>query len=173
MSLLLDAPPTQTFLDDDQVWKRVLDFARSYASGKAGPGARWAPHPAAPRRLDAAMDNVYVRCETIDDSRPGVEVVVVAIERDTSPFPPASALQKRFRLTRREAQVALLVAERRSTQEIAEMLFVTRHTVRRHIEKVMLKLGVSRRTDVRHVLAAMKRGEEVGTLPSWRRAVGA
>src|SRR5690606_8426450 len=119
----------------------------------------------------AGVGSVYIRCGMLDDARSGSRLVVVALEHDTSLFPSAQELRKRFRLTRREAEVALLVAERRSTQEIAELLFVTTHTVRRHIEKVLLKLGVRRRTDVRHVLVALKRGDESGAA-TWRRAVG-
>lgn len=51
-------------------------------------------------------------------------------------------------LTPREAQVALLMAERCTHTEIATELRITQNTSRRHCERVMMKLGVSRRHDV-------------------------
>ena len=48
-------------------------------------------------------------------------------------------------LTRREAQVALLMAERFPHTEIASQLKIKPNTARRHCEKVLMKLGVSRR----------------------------
>ncbi len=55
-------------------------------------------------------------------------------------------------LTAREAQVALLMAERLSHSEIAGELKIQPNTARRHCEKVLLKLGVSRRHDVARAL---------------------
>ncbi|HEY8468133.1 MAG TPA: helix-turn-helix transcriptional regulator [Longimicrobiales bacterium] len=170
MNTLFNAVSRQASLDNEQVWGRVLEIARSHVNGNTAGGSRGAAHGTLLWDL-GGLENVYVRCELLDDSRPGSQLVVVAIERSADLFPTPQELQARFRLTRREAEVALLVAERRSTQEMAEMLFVTRHTVRRHIEKVLLKLGVRRRTDVRHVLMAVKRGDYANATP-WRRAVG-
>jgi DNA-binding CsgD family transcriptional regulator/predicted ester cyclase len=51
-------------------------------------------------------------------------------------------------LTAREAQVALLMAERYSHVEIATTLGISPNTARRHCERVLAKLGVSRRQDV-------------------------
>jgi DNA-binding CsgD family transcriptional regulator/predicted ester cyclase len=61
-------------------------------------------------------------------------------------------LRQRTGLTAREAQVALLMAERRTHIEIANDLQITPNTARRHWEKVLLKLGVSRRQDVSRAL---------------------
>jgi DNA-binding CsgD family transcriptional regulator/predicted ester cyclase len=57
-------------------------------------------------------------------------------------------LQEHAGLTAREAQVALLMAERLSHNEIAGELKMKPNTARRHCEKVLLKLGVGRRQDV-------------------------
>ena len=51
-------------------------------------------------------------------------------------------------LTVRESQVALLMAERFTHTEIAAQLKIKPNTARRHCEKVLTKLGVSRRQDV-------------------------
>jgi DNA-binding CsgD family transcriptional regulator/predicted ester cyclase len=51
-------------------------------------------------------------------------------------------------LTHREAQVALLMAERFPHTEIADQLAIKPNTARRHCERVLQKLGVRRRQDV-------------------------
>lgn len=73
----------------------------------------------------------------------------------------SEALKRRFRLTRSEARVALLLASRCSNQEIAELLGVTAHTARRHTEKVLLKLGIHSRMCVRSVIAGVGRPDGV------------
>src|SRR5690606_28447791 len=133
MSTILNAPPEHVSVEDEQVWGRVLEIARSHVNGWPASGGHVAGHGTLLRGLGAGVGSVYIRCGMLDDARSGSRLVVVALEHDTSLFPSAQELRKRFRLTRREAEVALLVAERRSTQEIAELLFVTTHTVRRHI----------------------------------------
>jgi DNA-binding CsgD family transcriptional regulator len=57
---------------------------------------------------------------------------------------PAPSLA-RLGLTRREAQVARLLAGRATNREIAEQLGISRHTVRHHAENVFSKLGVHSR----------------------------
>ena len=61
-------------------------------------------------------------------------------------------LAERFRLTAREAHVAELLASRLSTREIAEALEISPHTVRRHVEAVLRKVGVRSRAAVADAL---------------------
>ena len=49
-------------------------------------------------------------------------------------------------LTQREHQVVLLVAEGLTNAEIAQTLWISPGTVRRHLENVFAKLGVHTRT---------------------------
>jgi DNA-binding CsgD family transcriptional regulator len=51
-----------------------------------------------------------------------------------------------YSLTRRELQVASLLAEGRSTKEIAATLEISPHTARHHTEHVFEKLGVRSRS---------------------------
>jgi DNA-binding NarL/FixJ family response regulator len=45
-------------------------------------------------------------------------------------------------LTARELQVMQLIAEGLSNQAIAEQLFISPHTVRNHVQRIITKLGV-------------------------------
>ena len=67
-------------------------------------------------------------------------------------LPSAETVRERFGLTRQQTRVALLLAARRSTAEIAEALSISPHTVRRHTEQVLSRLGVARRTEVEGTL---------------------
>jgi DNA-binding CsgD family transcriptional regulator len=58
----------------------------------------------------------------------------------------ADAVKSAFRLTSRELEVALLLSQRLSTNEIAARLGISTHTARHHIEKVLEKTGVSSRS---------------------------
>ena len=49
-------------------------------------------------------------------------------------------------LTKRELEVLKLCAEGYSNVEIAEILIISRHTVKIHIEKILFKLNAPNRT---------------------------
>jgi two-component system, NarL family, response regulator LiaR len=59
------------------------------------------------------------------------------------PRPPAAALDQ---LTERETDVLRLLAEGQSNQEIARSLHISMTTVRSHVSNILMKLGVSNRT---------------------------
>jgi len=59
----------------------------------------------------------------------------------------------RFGLTRREAQVARLLARRATNREIADQLDVSPHTVRHHVENIFAKLGIHSRRSIASQLA--------------------
>jgi DNA-binding CsgD family transcriptional regulator len=54
----------------------------------------------------------------------------------------------RLGLTRREAQIARLLARRATNREIAEHLDVSPHTVRHHVENIFAKLGIHSRRSI-------------------------
>lgn len=66
--------------------------------------------------------------------------------------PCAAHLQRRFGLTRRQADVARLLAERKTNPEIGELLFISSHTARHHVQAVLRQLGLNDRRDVAHRL---------------------
>jgi DNA-binding CsgD family transcriptional regulator len=51
-------------------------------------------------------------------------------------------------VTTREADVLALVVEGRANREIAERLFLSPRTVEKHVERLLAKLGVTRRTEL-------------------------
>jgi DNA-binding NarL/FixJ family response regulator len=85
--------------------------------------------------------------------------VLIAAERAQQPLPSIPELMREWRLTRREAQVALALARGESDGAIAQVLEVSPHTVRHHVESVFAKLGVhSRKAIGLHLLQARQRG---------------
>ncbi|MGQ0563020.1 MAG: response regulator transcription factor [Gemmatimonadota bacterium] len=83
-------------------------------------------------------------------SQDGEPVVVVLVDRGTEPPAGGAAdIRQRFGLTARESDVARLLAERLSCREIAERLGMGFSTARTHTERVLTKLGVRSKNDVR------------------------
>lgn len=55
-------------------------------------------------------------------------------------------------LTQREVEIALLVIKNQSNAEIAEALFISETTVKKHLSNIFAKLGVSRRNEIKELL---------------------
>jgi DNA-binding CsgD family transcriptional regulator len=83
--------------------------------------------------------------------------VIVRVEGGETWMPSETELRERFRLTRREVEVALLRARGARTEAVAEQLGISVHTVRRHTERVMEKLGVRRAAEIGLRLRALHR----------------
>jgi DNA-binding CsgD family transcriptional regulator len=73
------------------------------------------------------------------------EAILVLIQRVGPRIPDPDELMRRYRLTRREAEVAHRLAYGRSDREIADELHLSPHTVRHHAESVFVKTGVTTR----------------------------
>jgi DNA-binding CsgD family transcriptional regulator len=125
---------------DERLWDHIR-LATSFIERRRG--------PAAPQ--DSPASAVMVR-------RPGGEpVVVVLLDRVSGTLTPdVSDLCRRFNLTPRESEVALLLSQRMSCREIANRLDMSFHTARSHTERIMMKLGVRSKNDVRIRLGAAK-----------------
>lgn len=63
------------------------------------------------------------------------------------------ALIRRFGLTGQEARVAVLLADQRTNREVADCLGVSVHTARHHTERVLAKLHIHSRYDVRRAIS--------------------
>lgn len=55
------------------------------------------------------------------------------------------ALQERFELTQREAEVLIWIAKGKSNKDIGEILGLSPRTVNKHLEQIFVKLGVENR----------------------------
>jgi DNA-binding CsgD family transcriptional regulator len=75
------------------------------------------------------------------DTRPRADLCIVAID-DEHEHKPAG-------LTPRQLEIARLLASRATNAEIATSLGISVHTARHHSQKVLEKLGITSRADVR------------------------
>ena len=78
------------------------------------------------------------------------QAVAYALEEAPAPAAPASGASAPAPggLTRREREVAALVARGLTNREIAAALLVTEHTAERHVEHILAKLGLRSRAQV-------------------------
>ena len=116
------------------------------------------------RQALAAQGEHHLSGGTLLRSPAGAALYVVVVEREGASGPALPTVEQvrgRFGVTAREAEVALLCSRRLSVDEMAAELGVTRHTVRRHVERVLVKLGVSRRREVGPVLESLAAEERV------------
>lgn len=89
----------------------------------------------------AAYDAAYARGNAMSLAE---AMPVARRERPAVPEPPAPARP----LTRREKEIAGLVAEGLGNREIADRLFLSKRTVDSHMEHIFTKLGFSSRTQL-------------------------
>ena len=97
----------------------------------------------------------------LDASVLGSPGALVAVER-TSVLPPPGHLRARFGLTPRETEVAGLMAQGFADKEVAELLFISPSTARRHAERVLKKVGVSSRAGLAYALLQLQRQPAAG-----------
>ncbi|WP_370869133.1 LuxR C-terminal-related transcriptional regulator [Streptomyces sp. CRCS-T-1] len=79
------------------------------------------------------------------------ELVGQALQEPARPRPAASPAPQddtTVRLTRRESEVARLVAEGLANQQIADRLVIARRTAEGHVERILSKLGFSNRSQI-------------------------
>jgi DNA-binding NarL/FixJ family response regulator len=83
------------------------------------------------------------------------QATVSKMMRTSAPAPrEAGGLEK---LTRRERQIAELVAEGLQSKVIAARLFISHTTVRHHLTSVFAKLGVANRVELMRLMLSSKR----------------
>jgi len=72
----------------------------------------------------------------------------ILVEPVTPLLPDVAQIRIRHGLSRRQSEVALLLAQGQTNDQVAAALRISPHTARRHTERVLGKLGVSRRGGV-------------------------
>lgn len=132
----------------------VVTAMNALAQRLARAGAADAAAPAADGREDRRAD---VRTPTaeyrllgcpVTAELFGAEGVLVIVQPRPPLLPDAAEVRRRYGLTAREAEAALLLAEGLSDARLAERLEVSPHTARRYAERVLRKLGVHSRAAV-------------------------
>jgi DNA-binding NarL/FixJ family response regulator len=83
------------------------------------------------------------------------EAVEYALSKEEEADPPttpapeeASASQAPVALTRREEEVAYLVARGLTNRHIAQELYLSERTIENHVSKILRKLGRTSRTEI-------------------------
>jgi DNA-binding NarL/FixJ family response regulator len=71
----------------------------------------------------------------------------VAAPQSRFPVNRAAYLARQYKLTGREIEVALLLAQGRSNEAIAKTLRISSHTARHHTQRILLKLRVHSRAE--------------------------
>jgi DNA-binding CsgD family transcriptional regulator len=69
-------------------------------------------------------------------------------------------------LSRREREVAALVAEGKTDREIARRLFISERTAEGHVQQIRNKLGFDNRAQIASWVTSRKLGQEAGSGPS-------
>ncbi|MHC3004649.1 ATP-binding protein [Gordonia sp. GN26] len=123
------------------VWNRLGTSVTAFGPGVA------ADSIAAQQRLASAMRPAVFR----DLITPPAQMTIsgaVELALETPAAEPAAAERETNPLTKRENEIAELVAEGMSNRAIADKLVVSRRTVDGHVERILSKLGVGSRTQV-------------------------
>jgi DNA-binding CsgD family transcriptional regulator len=128
-----DAPAHAEALDlNARLWDHIRVATSFVDRQRENPAAPWNPASA-----------VVVR-------RAGEQsVVIVLVDRPAAEPTNPATICRTLGLTPRQTDVALLLAERHSCREIAVRLNMSFHTARCHTERILEKLGVRSKHDVR------------------------
>ena len=97
------------------------------------------PDKADPLELAKAVADELRKSIIIRDAR-GKSVHITITIRVHHALPNAEAIQARLGLTHRQAEVAVLLADRRTDSEIAAELGISWHTVRSHVDRIFRAL---------------------------------
>lgn len=117
----------------------------------SGASAMAAPYLAAHRDLNEQItagtrkDRVFVDAYLRGQSLPIEEAITLAL---SAPAPEPAPARAASPLTAREEEVAGLVGQGMTNQEIADRLFISLRTAQGHVENILRKLGLSSRTQV-------------------------
>ncbi|MDF3040838.1 MAG: response regulator [Thermomicrobiales bacterium] len=98
---------------------------------------------------EAAADRARSVAEVLDETL----AVLVAAGSNTSPSSPVASSPTTDRLSAREREVLLLVAEGHSNKAIAEALYVSPNTVKTHVASLLNKLDADNRAQLAAIAA--------------------
>lgn len=125
-----------TFEEDEY----VVQALRAGASGFIGKGAE-------PEEIAKAVQAVHAGDALLSPAATR-GLITRYVLRDGPPQPTLRIPPELSTLTEREQEVLLLVARGRSNQEIAEALFISPHTAKTHVNRIMAKVGAHDRAQL-------------------------
>jgi predicted ATPase/DNA-binding CsgD family transcriptional regulator len=132
---------------------RAANLLSAAASLRERIGARLPPRDAAfvartTARVRAALPpGTYARATRAAAQMEITDIVAEALREDTSGS-VMSAAASSSPLTAREREVAVLLAHGRTNRQIAAELVIAERTAERHVENILGKLGLERRTQI-------------------------
>ena len=127
------------------------------------------PHDTAVRQVAAALgEQPREDCHRQGASSGLDRVVALALSDADTPLPEQRGEDQRpvpgpDALTRREREVAALVAQGLSNRQVAERLVISKRTADAHVEHILAKLGFSSRTEIAAAVARSGAGDRAGT----------
>jgi DNA-binding CsgD family transcriptional regulator len=143
-SWLAELPPEPGVTTDHgtlPVWLLIAVFQASAIGHGAGDGtARTRARTRGGRWLMC-----HASCLRQGDGTVGAVAVVI---EPAQPSAIAPIVAEAYGLTDREQQIVQLIARGAGTAEIADQLFLSRHTVRDHVKTIFAKVGVSSRGEL-------------------------
>ncbi|WCE02212.1 LuxR C-terminal-related transcriptional regulator [Streptomyces sp. HUAS 31] len=151
-ALLGAADRTWTAIDRDRWGSATLTSARRDSEARARAGLGPSDYGRAYERgaaLDLARTVEYAVGDTVRPRRPTAGRRTNGRHRSTPSTPGV-------RLTRRESEVAELVAQGLANQQIADRLVIARRTAEGHVERVLRKLGFNKRSQIAAWVAAQR-----------------
>ncbi len=123
---------------------------RRHAPGET-PGYDPAP-PGAAAHVETAAGHYRLFGTLLEPDAGGGSAILLVVEPRAQRLPGAATLRRRYGLSRREAEVAILLAQGRRNTHVASTLGISPPTARHHTEMVMAKLGSRSRAEVGAVL---------------------
>ncbi|MGI5171557.1 AAA family ATPase [Spirillospora sp. CA-253888] len=112
--------------------------------------------PAARGLLDTALDLYEESGAERDAARVRRRLRLLGVRRAHRTGDGAE--EGRWGLTAAEAKVARLVAQGATNRQVAEQLFLSRHTVNAHVRRIFAKWGISSRVDLARLVLAHETG---------------
>ena len=147
---LLQDPDQGKILETAEAVARAV-LAHAHGSCRE-PSSSLATPAASRQEIRTPMGRYRLRGCTVGPETMVESAVLVSMDRLEVEPPSPDALRKRLGLTAREAQVACLLVQRLTNDEVATALGISSHTARHHTESVLLKVGVNSRRALRQVL---------------------
>lgn len=134
--------------------QRVRQVARTVAPSRASGTERFAiPHA---HQITKTVQRSYrlSAAHSLGATKSSTSVLVTAGGLTPLSVTP-DMISKRYYMTRREAEVAVLLGHGVRNDVIARSLSISPHTARRHTERVLAKLGVSSRAEAAAILRSI------------------